>query len=91
MWEYSRSLGNCSIIGGYVYRGLATPSLRGAYVYGDFCSGYVWALRYDGKGVTEHALLAASDLYITSFGEDRDGDLYILSSDEGLYRLVERR
>ena len=40
--------GGCSVIGGYVYRAAAIPSLAGAYVYGDFCSGKVSALRYDG-------------------------------------------
>ena len=85
--EYGRDDG-CSITGGYVYRGSAIPSLLGAYVYGDYCSGKIWALRYDGDSVTEHALLVESDLLITSFGEDSEGNLYVLSRNEGIYRLV---
>ena len=85
--EYSHSEG-CSVTGGYVYRGLKVPSLIGAYVYGDFCSGNLWALRYDGVSVTEHRLLLASDLPITSFGQDVAGNLYILTHDEGIYSLV---
>ena len=85
--EYDRSDG-CSITGGYVYRGSEGNSLLGAYVYGDFCSGKIWGLRYDGTSVTEHRLLVDSDLSITSFGQDLAGNLYILSRNEGIYTLA---
>ncbi len=85
--EYGRS-GGCSITGGYVYRGGQIPALEGAYLYADYCSGKVWGLRYDGQSVTEQALLADTDLLITSFGEDSEGSLYVLSRNEGIYRLV---
>ena len=87
--EYGRE-GGCSVTGGYVYRGSRLPSLYGAYVYGDFCSGRIWALRHDGTQITEHLELVDSDLQISSFGEDRDGELYILSFDKKIYRLVPR-
>ena len=51
VFEYGRDDG-CSVTGGYVYRGSRLPSLYGAYVYGDFCTGKIWALRYDGTKVT---------------------------------------
>ena len=86
--EYSRSDGNCSVTGGYVYGGRGMPSLLGAYVYGDYCSGRIWGLRYDGSSVTEHMLLADSDLSITSLGQDLDLNLYVLSRNDGIYRLV---
>jgi glucose/arabinose dehydrogenase len=85
--EYSRAEG-CSITGGYVYRGHRIPSLQGAYVYGDFCSGKIWGLHYDGRTVADPTLLVDSNLSITSFGRDVAGNLYILSRDEGIYRLV---
>ena len=88
VWEYTRSGGNCSVTGGFVYRGGAMPSLAGTYVYGDFCSGRIWGLRVSGDSVTEHALLVESGLSITSFGEDLEGNLYILSRNEGIYRLT---
>ena len=88
MWEYPLNSGNCSVIGGYVYRGERLPSLAGAYVFGDFCSGRIWALRYDGQQITEHLLLADTSLRIASFGEDREGELYVLSQNEGIYRLL---
>ena len=87
--EYDSSKG-CSVTGGYVYRGTRIPSLQGAYVYGDFCSGRVWALRYDGTQITEQLELVDSDLSISSFAEGPSGDLYILSFDEMIYRLTPR-
>ena len=91
--EYGHSEG-CSITGGYVYRGSRLPMLSGAYVYGDFCSGKIWGLRYDGSRVTEHLELVDSDLGISSFGEDKSGELYIIafgsSSGPGIYRLAPR-
>ena len=89
VWEYARSGGNCSVTGGYVYLGRGMPSLVGAYVYGDFCLGNIWGLRYDGDTVTEQILLVDSELLITSFGEDLAHNLYILSRGGGIYRLVD--
>jgi glucose/arabinose dehydrogenase len=81
--EYDHSQG-CSVIGGYVYRGDQIASLQGYYIYGDYCSGNIWALAYQDNVVTENKLLAESGLTITSFGEDLAGNLYILSR-EGSY------
>ena len=71
--EYAQSEGGCSVTGGYVYRGARVAALQGAYVYGDFCSGKVWALRYDGSRVTEHRELVDTTLPIAAFGEDEAG------------------
>jgi len=87
--EYDHSQGRCSVTGGYVYRGDQIPSLQGYYIYGDYCSGDVWALAYDGNAVTENMLLAESGLSITSFGEDLAGNLYILDRAGGIYTLVQ--
>ena len=86
--EYDHSQG-CSVTGGYVYRGDQTPSLQGYYIYGDYCSGNIWALAYDGNVVTDNILLVDSGLSITSFGEDLAGNLYILDRQGGIYTLVE--
>jgi glucose/arabinose dehydrogenase len=86
--EYDHSEG-CSVTGGYVYRGDQIPSLQGYYIYGDYCSGNIWALVYDGSVVTDNVLLVDSDLSITSFGEDLAGNLYILDRQGGIYTLVE--
>jgi hypothetical protein len=71
-----------------VYRGDNIPSLRGYYIYGDYCSGKIWALGYQGNAVTTNILLVDSGLSITSFGEDLAGDLYVLSREGGIYSLV---
>ena len=88
--EYDHSEG-CSITGGHVYRGSRLPSLFGAYVYGDFCSGRIWALRYDGTRVTEQILLADTDLQISAFGAGPDGEVYVIDygSRGTIYRFAE--
>ena len=91
VWEYSLDGAPCSVIGGYVYRSDAIPWLRGAYVYGDFCSGKVYGLRYEDGRVTEHKELADTGMRIMSFAQDPAGELYLLSQTEGVYRLVARR
>ena len=88
IFEYDHSQG-CSVTGGYVYRGDQIPSLQGYYIYGDYCSGNIWALAYDGSAVTENILLVDSGLSITSFGEDLTGGLYILDRQGGIYTLAE--
>ena len=86
VWEYSLEGAPCSVIGGYVYRGGSIPRLTGVYVYGDYCSGQVFGLRYDSGMVTEHRQLADTGLRITSFAQDNDGELYLLSQQSGIYR-----
>ena len=88
--DYPLKKGNCAVTGGYVYQGSRLPSLQGAYIYGDFCSGRIWALRGDGQGTTENVLLVDSSLQIPSFGENREGELYILSFNGEIYRLKPR-
>ncbi|OGN95919.1 MAG: glucose sorbosone dehydrogenase [Chloroflexi bacterium RBG_13_51_36] len=86
--EYDHSQG-CSVTGGYVYRGDQIASLQGHYIYGDYCSGNIWALLYDGNVVTENTLLVDSNLSITSFGVDLARNLYILDRQGGIYTLVQ--
>lgn len=86
--EYGHEAGNCSITGGYVYRGKDIPELYGAYIFGDFCSGRIWALRRKGNR-WEATLLVDTDLMIPSFAEDHRGELYVLDYRSGkIYRLV---
>jgi glucose/arabinose dehydrogenase len=81
--EYATARPNCAVTGGFVYRGGAIPSLQGAYVYGDYCSGKVWALRYDGQRVTEQLEIADTDINISSFAVDLAGNLYALAHSAG--------
>ena len=82
---------SCSVTGGFVYHGGAIAALRGAYVYGDYCSGRIWGLRYDGEKVTEEAELIDSSIQISSFAVDRGGGLYALAHSNqggGIFKLA---
>ncbi len=87
VWEYSLDGEPCSVIGGYVYRGSAIPWLNGAYVYGDFCSGKVFGLRYVNGKVMEHKQLLDTSFHIMSFAQDNNGELYLLTQQSDIYRL----
>jgi hypothetical protein len=80
----------CSVTGGYVYRGAAIPALRGTYFYADYCAGFVRSFRLVNGMVTEHAEwpTLAPGGNITSFGEDAAGELYIVTQQGGLFRIV---
>lgn len=85
--EYDHSNGDCSITGGFVYRGLQFPTLQGIYFYGDLCSGRIWGLRRSDTG-WESSILLESQLQISSFGEDEAGNVYVADFGTGdLYRL----
>jgi glucose/arabinose dehydrogenase len=91
----SRADSGLSITGGYVYRGKKRPSLAGVYVYGDFDSGRIWGLRFeDGKLIANGELIdvrRGPKLNIASFGEDSQGELYILAFDGQIHELVAPR
>ncbi len=86
IWEYDHSQGE-SITGGFVYRGKRVPELTGLYIYGDFISGRIWSLKYDGSSRPVNNLLSESSLAISSFGIDTENELYILSFDGKIYRF----
>lgn len=73
----------CAVTGGYVFRGREIPPLVGAYVYADFCTGQIFAAWYDGYSDPYHQLILDTALNISSFGQDRAGNLYILSGGRG--------
>ncbi|HEX3324232.1 MAG TPA: PQQ-dependent sugar dehydrogenase [Solirubrobacterales bacterium] len=89
-YSHSRDGGNCSIIGGYVVGPGGPPSLRGRYVYSDYCSGQLRSLvphlRHAG-GDRRLGLKVASP---TSFGEDDSGRIYVCSQEGPVYRLISR-
>ncbi len=81
--------GCSSVTGGYVYRGRLYP-LVGAYLYADYCQGQFWALTRTGETWVSTPLLD-TQLLVSSFGEDEDGELYVTTVDPGgFYRLVAR-
>jgi len=78
----------CSVTGGYVYRGATMPELNGWYVYGDFCSGKIWAVNTAGSAAP--VLLADTGKPIASFGELPDGELLVLTFANAVYKLARK-
>ncbi len=78
--DYNHSLG-CAVTGGYVYRGAAFPDLSGGYVYGDYCSGTIWALSAADAIATGSAtptVVGHAGFSVSSFGQDDAGELYVV-------------
>ena len=84
--EYSHAEGGCSVTGGYVYRG-SMPEWNGVYLYGDYCSGFIWGLINNG-GTWQNQQLFDMDVNITSFGQDTAGEIYLVSDNGMIYRLT---
>ncbi len=85
--DYGTGLGR-TVIGGYVYRGTAVPSLNGLYVYGDNASGRIWAMNYDGQQVVTNTEINTLG-NVCSFGEDGNAELYAVSNSGPIRRFVE--
>jgi glucose/arabinose dehydrogenase len=86
---YDHTLG-CSVTGGYVYRGKSLPEFFGVYVYGDYCTGNVWGLLQTPAGSWQNELLFELPAYITSFGQDEAGELYLVSITGDVNQLVRK-
>ena len=88
VWEYELYVdGVCSVTGGYVYRGSSLWNLTGRYIYGDWCTGDIWALTYseDGNHINNH--LITSEINISSFGIDQNNELLICAN-SSIYKLT---
>jgi hypothetical protein len=93
--EYTHAVAgadNCSVTGGYVYRGARYALMRGGYFFGDYCSGRIWVI-----SATAASPATARELPITiapfnlvSFGQDEKGELYVVSHDGTIRQLIER-
>ncbi|HEX5589412.1 MAG TPA: PQQ-dependent sugar dehydrogenase [Candidatus Limnocylindrales bacterium] len=85
--EYGHEDG-CTIIGGAVYRGAAQPLLAGGYVFGDYCTGRLWAIPADVEGAIEPVRVGTGGFGLAGFGEDEAGELYAANLDGTISRLV---
>lgn len=88
VYEYPHSEGR-SITGGFTYYGDDMDSLRGAYIYGDFISGRIWALWLDSELNAANYELLDTDLMISSFGLDQDGEIYVIDFQGKIYMMEE--
>jgi glucose/arabinose dehydrogenase len=89
VFEYSTHTdGTCAIVGGFVYRGTAIPYLVGAYLYSDNCNGTINAFVLREGKVTKRRSLGIDGGVPASFGQDQDGELYVLSLAGSVYKIV---
>lgn len=96
--EYDHTSGDCSVTGGYRYRGTLAPELAGRYIFGDYCSNRIWAMEWDGDTVVAVTSLTTQlnpdgrIAGLSAFGEDGFGELYVVSRGTGangkIYRIV---
>jgi len=95
-YSHAGNPGVCTVIGGYVYRGSALPQLHGRYFFADYCSGDIWSFRLiDGvkqgfrsfKPDFSPSLDGFNINSIQSFGEDANGELYIVTS-SAIFKIV---
>jgi glucose/arabinose dehydrogenase len=87
--EYGHTNGACSVTGGYVYRGTRTPRLTGTYIYGDYCSGVIWGATRNANGTFTSRVLVNSSLFISTFGEDVNGEVYVADHRGAVYRIID--
>ncbi len=88
--EYDHSAG-CSVTGGYVYRGSSIPALVGTYLFSDYCSGTIWGSKRNSNGQWITSKLLSSGGNVSTFGEDRNGELYVAHLPTGrIYRIAKQ-
>jgi len=88
---YNHNNGDVSITGGYVYRGASNNSaIKGKYIYGDYVSGRVWALDYNGSTASSRLLFRTNGQFVSSFGLDESGEMYFsgYGTSARLYKIV---
>jgi hypothetical protein len=84
---YSHAENNCSVTGGYVYRGRAVAAAAGRYFFGDYCSGITWSLRIENGSAVDVRREPFRIEQLTSFGEDTAGELYLGTGGGRIYKL----
>lgn len=87
--DYPHGTGDCSVTGGYVYRGSAIDGLQGHYLYSDYCGGWLKSFRYSSGSALDRKDWAISSIgNVPSFGVDFAGELYIIGG-SSVYKVVE--
>lgn len=89
VYEYTHDYG-CAVTGGYVYRGHILPDLVGAYLFADYCTGYIWGLLPNGDGAYSVADYLETGTNPSSFAQDASGELYLVDLNGTIFRIVRR-
>ena len=88
LFTYTHDEGDCSVTGGYVYRGAAVANMGGVYLFGDFCGGVIRGLVHKDGVLVEEGPLDESVPNLSSFGVDTNDELYVMSLDGPIFRIV---
>ena len=89
--DYTHSSGGCSVTGGVVYRGRALPTLRGAYLFSDYCDGKIRIARRTLSGGRVNVTMSGLKLKgAASFGVDASGEVYVASAEGAIAKFVPR-
>ena len=87
-----KNVSGCSVTGGYVYRGKQISSLFGKYIFGDYCTGKIFSIKYSNGEISDFIDLTEDiglgNIYLSSFAEDKDGELYLIDYSGSIYKLV---
>jgi glucose/arabinose dehydrogenase len=86
--EYSHNGGACSVTGGYVYRGAEVPELDAVYLFGDYCNGRIWASYRDLNGDWQTNVFKDFGRRISSFGQDDNGEVYVIDYDGSVWKFA---
>jgi len=87
VFETSHADGNCAITGGFVYRGTRIPDLVGSYVFSDYCNPAIRAIRVENGQATVVRDLGIAAQMVSAFGQDNNGELYVVSQNQGVFRI----
>jgi glucose/arabinose dehydrogenase len=87
--EYSHAGGACSITGGYRYRGARFPRMSGIYFYGDYCTGTIFGGTQQSDESWTSQTLLSTQLSISSFGEDQNGEIYVADLGGTVYQITD--
>jgi glucose/arabinose dehydrogenase len=88
VFDYDRSQGDETVIGGHVYHGTKMPALSGTYVFGDFASGRVWSLQQSGQTFARSNVTTTSAGDLAAIGEDQAGELYVVRYSSGVVARI---
>ncbi len=88
VFEYAHATGGCAITGGYVYHGSEIVDLDGIYVFADYCRGRLYGISHENGVVLSVEVLGPKQRFLTSFGEGNDGELFVLTGEDGIFKLV---